>query len=92
LATSELVQLTLTVVFRTNDMFIFHSMFHIKIYLGHKAKIENEASASRDRGHKIWPRGRIGLDDLTSLFFAQDPTLKLKVTRPRGGLQPGSVT
>jgi len=29
---------------------------------------ENEANASRDRGHKIWPRGHIGLEDLTSLM------------------------
>ena len=31
MATAELVQLT--VVFRTIDMFIFHLMYHIKIYI-----------------------------------------------------------
>jgi len=57
-------------------------MHYIKIYWGHEAKIhENEVSASRGRergrgqnlwgrGHKIWPRGHIGLEDLTSLYYA----------------------
>jgi len=51
----------------------------VKIYYGHEAKThENEANASRgrgqnlcgrDRGHKISPRGHIGLEDLTSVHI-----------------------